>query len=338
MTLQTCIVGFGKIAAGYAADPVMARHYRYTTHSQVLLAHPGFQWTAVVDPAPEARAAALRLKGGIAAAAAPADLTAGRDAEVLVLATPPGPGRLDALGAFPKLKAVLVEKPLGRTLDEARAFLDACAVRKVLVQVALWRRADPTFRALAAGDLARRIGAIQTGTALYGNGLHNNGVHMVDMVRMLCGEISAVQAIGAAASPPGLPIPGDIQVDAALTLATGKNVHLSALDFGAYREVGLDLWGTDGRLSVLQEGLAISHFPRTANRAMSGEREVASDAPQSLASTVGEAFWHLYDDLAAALKTGAPLCSPGVSALASERVVEEIVLSARAGARRLLGP
>lgn len=336
--LQTCIVGFGKIAAGYAADPVMARHYRYTTHSQVLLAHPRFAWNAVVDPAPDARAAALQLNNRIEAAAGAGELVSGRDADVLVLATPPGPGRLETLSAFPKLKAVLVEKPLGRTLTEARAFLDACAARGILVQVALWRRADPTFRALAGGDLARRIGRLQTGHAMYGNGLHNNGVHMVDMIRMLCGEIAAVQAIGPAASPAGLPIPGDIQVDAALTLASGANVFLSALDFTAYREVGLDLWGTDGRLSIWQEGLAISHYPRAANRAMSGEREIVSDAPQPLSSTVGEAFWHLYDDLAQALDRGAPLASPGASALASETVIEEIMQSARAGTRRTIIP
>ena len=333
---RTCIAGFGKIAAGYAADPVMARHYRYTTHSQVLLAHPRFAWTAAVDPAPEARALATGMNAEIETAATATDLKAGRDVEILVLATPPGPARLDILAAFPKLKAVMVEKPLGRTLDEARAFLDACAARNILVQVALWRRADPTFRALAGGGLTQRIGALQTGHAVYGNGLHNNGVHMVDMIRMLCGEIAAVQAIGPATAPEGLPLPGDIQGDAALTLANGRNVFLSALDFAAYREVGLDLWGTEGRLAILQEGLTVSHFPRGPNRAMSGEREVASDAGQPLTSTVGEAFWHLYDDLAAALDTGAPLGSPGASALASERVIEEIVQSTRSGARRTL--
>ena len=147
-----------------------------------------------------------------------------------------------------------------------------------------------------------------------------------------------MQAIGPATAPDGLPIPGDIQVDAALTLANGRNVFLSALDFANYREVGLDLWGTQGRLAVWQEGLVLSHFPRTANRAMSGEREVASDTPAPITSTVGEAFRHLYDNLAAALDAGAPLASPGASALISERVIEDIVQSVRTGTRRTLTP
>ena len=332
--LRTCIVGFGRIAAGYAKDPVMARHYRYTTHSQVLQNHPRFQWTSVIDPLPEACAAARELDGAIETAAKAAALKKGRDAEVVVLANPPGPGRISALDAFPHLRAVLVEKPLGRTLPEAREFLAACARRNIVVQVALWRRADPTFRALAGGELAGRIGTLQTGHALYGNGLRNNGVHMVDFIRMMCGEIAHVEATGPGAMPAGLPITGDLQVDAALTLVTGRTVFLSALDFGAYREVGLDLWGDAGRLSILQEGLLISHFPRAANRAMTGEREIASDAPQTLSSTVGEAFWHLYDDLAKAVDTGTRPCSPGASALISEGVIEAIVESARTGRRQ----
>ncbi len=332
--LRTCIVGFGKIAAGYAKDPVMARHYRYTTHAQVLQNHPRFQWTAAVDPLPEARAAAQELDGAVETANDPAALGKGRDAEVVILANPPGPGRSLALDAFPHVRAVLVEKPLGRTLPEAREFLASCARRNIVVQVALWRRADPTFRALAGGELASRIGRLQAGHALYGNGLRNNGVHMVDFIRMMCGEIAHVEAIGPGATPAGLPIAGDLQVDAALTLATGQTVFLSALDFGAYREVGLDLWGDAGRLSILQEGLLISHFQRTANRAMSGEREIASDAPQTLPSTVGEAFWHLYDDLAKAMDSGTRPCSPGDSAISSESVIEAIVESARTGKRQ----
>lgn len=333
-TYRTCIVGFGKIAAGYAKDPAMARHYRYTTHSQVLQNHPRFQWIAAVDPLPAAQAAAREIEPAVETAATAMDLKAGREAEILILANPPGPGRIEVLAAFPNLRAVLAEKPLGRSFAEAQAFLNACAARQIVVQVALWRRADPTFRKLADGQLSNLIGPLQAGHALYGNGLRNNGVHLVDMIRMMCGEITAVQAISAAMTPAGLPIPGDVQIDAALTLAGGRTVFLSALDFSAYREVGLDLWGETGRLSVWQEGLLISHFSRVPNRAMSGEREVASDAPQILPSTVGEAFWHLYDDLAQALDDGRLPCSPGESALASERVIEAIVESARTGLRQ----
>jgi predicted dehydrogenase len=330
----TAIIGFGKVSSGYADDPAMAHHYRYTTHAQVLRAHPGFDWRAVVDPATSACDTAVR-QWGIAQTAPDVSALPNRaDIDVAILAMPPGPGRLAAINALPGLKGVIVEKPLGRSLAEAQDFLRTCDARNIKVQVNLWRRADQTFRALAAGELKNRIGRVQTGLATYGNGLHNNGVHVVDMLRMFVGEINSVQAISAPTTNPHWPLPGDIQVAAALRFDFGAMITLAPLEFASYREVGLDLWGVDGRLSILQEGLLIQSFPRAANRAMTGEYEIASDQPASISSTVGEAFFHMYDNLAMALLGKAALCSPAPSALISEAVVEAIVRSANTGTRQ----
>jgi predicted dehydrogenase len=329
---KTCLIGFGRISAGYAEDPVMARHYRYTTHAQVLNEHPRFAWQSVVDPSPEAQRAAQSTGRVTDVAPRIEDLAARNEIEVAVLATPPGPARIEALDAFPALRAVLVEKPLGRSLAESEAFLKRCAERKIAVQVNLWRRADTAFRRLAAGELAARIGRLQAGLAVYGNGARNNGVHIVDMVRMMCGEIAGISALGPGEDGAHLPIPGDRQIGGVLTLATGPRIMLAPLDFRNYREVGLDLWGTTGRLSILQEGLLITHYPRVANRAMQNEAEIASDEPQTIPSTVGEAFWEMYSNLAGALDTGGVVCSPAPSALRSERVIDALFQSSATGA------
>ena len=334
---KTCVVGFGKISAGYADDPVMARHYRYTTHAQVLTGHPRFSWRSVADPSSAAQEAARSTAGITDVAARVSDLAARNEIEVAVLATPPGPARIEALDALPSLRAVLVEKPLGRTLAEGEAFLKRCQERGITVQVNLWRRADVTFRRLAAGELAQRIGHLQAGLAIYGNGARNNGVHIVDMVRMLCGEITGVSALGPGQGGAHLPIPADRQIGGILALAGGAKIMLAPLDFRNYREVGLDLWGTDGRFSILQEGLSIMHYPRLANRAMQNEREVASDQPQAIPSTVGEALREVYDDLAAALDGGGGVCSPAHSALRSENVIEALFRSAESGTPVPLG-
>jgi len=328
----TCVVGFGRISSGYADDPVMARHYKYTTHAQVLKDHPRFAWSGVVDPSREAQQVAAAIAGIPNVAANATELPGREQVEVAVLATPPGPARLEALEAFPALRAVIVEKPLGRTLAEGEAFLARCAERKIAVQVNLWRRSDETFRRLAASQLQERIGRLQGGTAFYGNGARNNGVHIVDMIRMLCGEIDAVRAFAAGEGGSHLPIPGDRQIAGALTLATGAHVVMAPLDFRCYREVGVDLWGEIGRLTILQEGLSVTHYPRAANRAMENEHEIAGDQPQTIPSTVGNALWHVYDNLAAALDTGAAVFSPPDSALRSEAAIEALFRSADTGA------
>jgi predicted dehydrogenase len=327
--LRTVLVGAGKIGLGYGADPVMAKHYPYATHAQVLRDHPAFALGAVVDRSDEA----LRLAREDYAVAITSNRVEDCIAwapEVAVLATPPSE-RLGFVAALPSLRAVLVEKPLGRDEKEAQRFLDECTAKGILVQVNLWRRADRVFRELAH-DLERRIGRVQGGFALYGNGLHNNGTHVVDFLRMLLGEIVSVQATGPAGPAHG-PIPGDVHVPFVLRFASGVIVQASPLDFREYRENGIDLWGTEGRLTILQEGLTIAVAPRRENRAMSGEREIASDAADLLAPSVGRAFYEMYDDLARALREGTPLCSPATSAMRSTAIVDAIERSANEGGR-----
>lgn len=331
--LKTALVGFGRIASGYAEDPVMARYYRYATHAQVLAEHPAFDWIAVVDPDPSAREFAhTRWSVPIVAESVAALGAAAADIEVVVLATRPET-RLHALDAFPNARVALVEKPLGVTYAESAAFLHECRSRNVQVQVNLWRRADRRFRALAAGELAELVGDIQCASGVYGNGLANNGTHLVDFVRMLLGEVVAVECVGHAAPFEAGPIPGDVNPTFGLTLQSGAVVTLHPLRFEYYRENGLDIWGTDGRLAILNEGLTLSHYARDDNRAMTGEREIVCDAPQSLESTVGNAFYHMFGNMADAVNGTDELWSPGDSALRCAQVVDATLLALRTRTR-----
>jgi predicted dehydrogenase len=330
--LKTVVVGFGRIGAGYADDPVMARHYPFATHAQVLAAHPAFAWNAVVDPAEAARAAA-RERWKVQEVVSSIDELGRRgDVDVAVLATPPE-SRLGLIEKLQGLKAVLVEKPLGVTRSDAERFLDGCCRRGILVQVNLWRRADRTFRALAAGGMDERVGRPQAVFCVYGNGLLNNGTHMVDFARMLFGEVEFAQAAGTPV-PCGGPIAGDVHVPFSLGFLSGLVLSAQPLGFENYRENAIDIWGERGRLHIAQEGLGLYRYLRQPNRAMNGESEIASDQPEILPSTVGRAFYEMYDNLAAAVRNGEPLWSPGDSALRTEEVISAVKESAdRGGAR-----
>jgi len=329
---RTVLVGFGAIAQGLSSDRRMAAHFRYATHAQVLHAHPRFEWCATVDPDPAARRLARRQGAGevfstIAAAQA-------RFApEVAVIATPPTV-RLEVLRAFPGLRGVIVEKPLGTDLAAARRFSEACVKSGITVQVCFWRRADRTLRRLAR-DGARTLGQVQAGFALYGNGLRNNGVHLVDLIRMQAGEIVAVQAFGSATKVIRAPIRGDVAISGALQLASGAMVSLAPLDFTHYREVALDLWGTRGRRSFDQETLRIVDFPRVANRGLEKAYEIASDRPRRRALGATSAFYDLYDNLADALGSGGGTWSDTVNALRTEAVVSALLQSAARGGTRI---
>lgn len=311
----------------------MSQYYRFATHAQVLAVHPAYQFDAVVDAdGNRARLAADRWGAPIATTDV-RDLADRCQPEVAVLAIPP-PGRGDVIRQLPTLRAVLVEKPLGRSVAEAEEFLALCAQHGVEVQVNLWRRADEAFRRLAEGGLHSLIGQVQSVTCVYGNGVMNNGIHMVDFTRMLVGEFATVQ--GVRADDHQVPMPeGDPDVFFVARMAGGSNAAFHPLSFEHYRENALDIWGTRGRVSIVLEGLYIVAAPRRPSRAAEGEYEVSADDPAVISSTVGEAFFHLYSNLADALATGSPLWSGGASALASTRVVAAVLASVESGGSRI---
>ena len=335
--LQAVLVGAGKVGAGYASDPLMARFYPYATHAQVLAAHPAYDWVAVVDPSADVRDEAVARWGvGIAVADA-GELEGLCEPDVAVIATPPQ-ARAQIITALPSLTAAIVEKPLGVDTAEAAGFAAESAERGLTVQVNFWRRADRLFRDLAARIGHGEIGQVQSVFGVYGNGLLNNGSHLVDFVRMLFGEVSSAQTIGAATQRATGPLAGDVDVAFALQLSAGPVVSLLPVDFDHYRENSLDIWGTAGRLTIVQEGLVAQLCSRRPNRAMSGEHEIASDAPMLLESTVGDALYELYGNLARTLSGQEDLWSTTTSAVATMATVDAVKESLAQGGARVAVP
>lgn len=329
-TLATALFGCGRIGAGYADDPIMARHYRYTTHAQVLRDHPAFAFEAAIDTDATAATAVQKQFGAVRAGTSVRDLADPAAIDVAVLAVPPGE-RLAIVAALPSVRAIVVEKPLGATLEEAEALVDHCAGRGIALQVALPRRVDQSHRALAAGGLAERIGTVQGALIVYGNGLMNNATHMIDLARMLLGEVEEAEVpAGLAPSREG-PHPGDVNIPFVLRLAPNLPVMGLPLAFTNYRENALDIWGECGRLALVQEGLRLVQYGRAGNRAMSGERELVNDAMEAATTTIGEAFYALYDDLADALAEGRAPASAGENALRTARVIATIQRSCGSG-------
>jgi predicted dehydrogenase len=321
--LRTVLIGAGKIGIGYTGGAEV----RFASHASVLSRHPGFCWEAVVDPSPAAREQAVRCWGVRIAVATVQELVAQYQPEVAVLATPPG-GRLRIIEALPGLRGVLAEKPLGLDCDEAQAVVTCCTRRGIPLQVNLLRRADERLRALAASQLAC-IGALQCAFGVYGNGLMNNGVHMVDLVRMLLGEIECVEALGPALTLHDVPIAGDVHVPFALTLRNGIKVMMHPLGFEFYRENGLDIWGKHARLSILEEGRRMVVFPPRSHPILEHSQQLDAAHPQIVESTLGNAFYRMYDNLAEAIAGRAELWSSGQSALETARVIESIKEAAR---------
>ncbi len=328
--LKTVVVGFGKIAQEYSFDPLYAKYWEYPTHASVLKEHSGYQWNAVVDPSKKALDTAQKKWGIPIVAKSIQDLPNDYKPDVVVMATPPHV-RKEIITALPDLKAVMLEKPIGVNSNDGLDFIRFCKDRKLIVQVNLYRRGDNVYHRLMGHQLSDLVGRPQSGFCVYGNGIRNNGVHLIDLIRMLFGEIRSVQALQGFKPEQAGPIKDDYNIPAVLTLENGAPIAIFPISFSHYREVSLEVWGEKGMLTCLLEGLENTIYPVNKNRCLVGEKEVSTDKPIQLGTGVSDAIFNLYDNLYCSTMYQEELISPLESALRSELVVTKILESSEQG-------
>lgn len=299
--LKTALVGFGRMAAGYAEDPANARWFSYATHAQVLRDHPAFNWVSVIDPSLDALTLASSRWNVPVTAQSLSELPNAEEIEVAVIATPPE-ARSGMLDYLPSLRAVLVEKPLGVDLAAATAFVEECHRRGILGIVNFPRRFDPELISLACGGLQKAIGQPQAVFGTYGNGMRNNGSHLINLVDMLIGKPNEVRLIDGGRRFVEGPIKGDCNFPFTMLWDSGLVASINPLSFSAYREVGLDIWGDSGRIQILNESLTLLTTPVADNRQLTGSRELCYESNDTRYSGLGRALYLAYDNLAASLQ------------------------------------
>jgi predicted dehydrogenase len=328
--LKTVLVGFGKVASMVGTDPKAATFLKYPTHASVLREHPAFSWDAVIDPDESALVRAREDWGVRYTAKTFDELSEHYRPDVAIIATPENI-RLEIIENMQGIKGILFEKPLARNLEEASRVVSWCVANRVVASVNLFRRAEKFSASLSRGKLFEHIGNPQTAHVLYGNGLRNNGIHMVDLVRMLLGEVDNVQAFPSVGSAP-FDADGRQNLAGLLTLKNRCPVYLSPINFECYRDVLIDIWGEVGRLEIYQEGLFARLSSKVPHRAISGVSEVALDQGTIFRTDCGTAYYDIYSNLSdVVLGRSSELACSVEEALKTQCVVEAMFKSNETG-------
>ena len=218
-------------------DKKMARYYEFQCHAQVLKSHPNIDWLAVVDNDEEKLKIAKEKWGIKNTVKSLNDLDPSALPEIIVMATRPDL-RLDVLKHFPHAKGIILEKPLSRNIFEREKILDFFKKSKVKININFNRRFDNALLKIIK-KFGTNVGKIQTGTIIYGNGLKNNGIHFIDQIRMILGEVSSVQALNKIKKNKFSNIEDDIDVKFVLNFKNGIQIYVSPIDFSYYREQAL---------------------------------------------------------------------------------------------------
>ena len=199
------------------------------------------------------------------------------------------------------MKGVLVEKPFSSSIQEAEEFIDYCRLKEIKVFSCYPRRFDETMNRLKDCEISKMVGQPMVVFATYGNGLENNGSHLINMIEFLLGEIKYIQVTNFKSAFVEGPIKNDLNIGFNCTLTSGVSVSISPIRFNEYREVGVDIWGSLGRLQILHEGLTIIHTSRVKSRTLADAYELEHDQSKIIKTTIGSALYKVYDNLSAAL-------------------------------------
>ncbi len=317
---RVLIVGCGNIAGGFDAD--RAATLPPLTHAGAYTRHAGFHVVACVEP-DAARRAAFMQRWGVAQGfddlAALAALHAPGAFDVISLCSPTTvhAAQLEAaLALRPRL--IFCEKPVTPTLAQTEALVARCAAAGVPLAVNHSRRWASDVQRLAGELRAGAWGPVRSAVGTYNKGVLNNGSHLVDLLHLLLGPLQLLHAGAALADHWS----DDPTVPALLRTAAGAPVHLTtahAADCAIFElqiitataVIAMEDGGLQWRVRRVIDSPHFRHY-----RVLDGGERVAGDYLQATQRAVANLHHHLAH--------GQPLASSGDTALAAQRLCDEI--------------
>ncbi len=320
------------------------------THARAACETEGVRVAAVCGPNRERVARLCELYGG-AAYERPEEFFGHRPLDAVLVGSPSGLHAEQGIGAARRGLHVLVEKPIDITAERAHALVSECERAGVKLGVFFQDRVAPDVRRLKgmleAGALGRPLlasarvkwyrppeyyaGSRWRGTwALDGGGaLMNQGVHTVDLLLWLLGDVGRVYAKAVTALHR---VEVEDTVVATLEFAGGAVGTLEATTAaypGYPRRV--ELTGTEG--TVILEGDRLTAADLRTPPAGADAPPEASANPSATSPVVSDVRGHrkILEDFVRAVETDtAPLCD-GREGLRSVELVEAVYESSRAG-------
>jgi UDP-N-acetyl-2-amino-2-deoxyglucuronate dehydrogenase len=334
--LRFAVVGCGRIAQ---------------SHFEALLQHASrAELVAVCDNRPDALAAAVATTG-VAGFGSLAELLAGCEADVVVLATPSGLHPRQAIAVAQAGRHVVSEKPMATRWDEGVAMVRACRDAGIKLFVVKQNRLNGTLqlvkRAVDAGRFGRlamvNVNVFWSRPQSYydaapwrgrwdldGGAFMNQASHYVDMVDWLVGPVDNVHAYTAT-------LARNIEAEdtgvMSLRLRSGAlaSINVTMLTHKRNFEGSITLLGERGTVRV--GGVAVNKIEHWEFDAPHADDELVASASYGLDSVYGPGHPLYYDNVINTLRGQAHAEVDGYEGLRSLEVVIAAYRSARDGVR-----
>lgn len=318
MKLAVLLVGCGNIAGRLDAGCRSGDWPR--THAGAYTQDGRFALAACVDPDASRRGEFMRAWDVGEGFGSIEDVAARESRFDVVSICSPTPCHARDLRTVLRLRPRLIfcEKPLARDATEAQALVHECAMAGVALSVNYTRRWDPSVAELKAGIHDGRWGTLRSVAGWYNKGLLNNGSHMIDLLLLLLGPLRVIHA-----GPPVADFtPEDPSRPVWLEDRRGTQVMLACAHAADFAMFELQLVFARAVVSMEEGGLSWRERPVADSAHFPGYRTAGEGTRRPGGYT--QAMRRSVDNLFGALERGEKLGSTGETALAAQRLCEEI--------------
>ncbi len=327
--LRAAIVGCGRIASEFAADP---KRKGVSTHAQAYLADPRTELAAACD-LDAAKLAAFGKKWGVRALYSDLDrMLEEVKPDVLSICTWNGTHRAIFEKAVKAgVRGVICEKPVADTLAASDAMATLSRKAKVPLLVNYTRRYVALYHELKRAVDAGELGRIQGTSAYYTAGAVNTGTHLFDFLSFFFGGVDWVWA-----DPAKKLGDADPSYSGYLHFERGFGCTLTALDVASYLVFEADIYGTKKRVRLAESGTRADVWDVVPHPLFSGYS--ALKAAKSKTGDLGEGLPGLVKNLVGSVeRREKPICSVE-DGRASLEIATALRFSFESGGKRVALP
>ena len=230
--------------------------------------------------------------------------------------------------------AILCEKPLAPTWQEALELHELCHKEQVRLVVGYQRRWERRHREISTFIRSGGLGRILAATGYYVGGVRHNGCAWINLARYLLGEVVEVSALGEA-------VAADEDTDASAQFRfTGFGGSLHAADRREYSIFEIDILGSLGRITLTNAGYELQQWQVREDARFPGFRSLHPVAggwgEGEMDAALHRGIGQIVDALEGSID-GAEMENLSHEAVIDMQVVEAVFQSRRQGTPVILG-
>ncbi|HEX6576632.1 MAG TPA: Gfo/Idh/MocA family oxidoreductase [Gemmatimonadaceae bacterium] len=322
---SAALVGCGKIGSLFADDPLMRGDV--FSHAEAYTVCPDTNLIAIVDP----RIRALEKCGkrwGVARQFLHAkEMMASVNPDIVSVATPTETHAWicrEVITAERPPRAILCEKPIASTLEEAQQIVALAREKGVVLVVMHMRRYANNMRRLRDFLKSGGIGELRNVSGWLTKGTVHNGTHWFDLLRYLVGEVRWVHGINSLCEDSD-----DPTLDVAMQLTNGMLATMRAAEHANFTICEMDIMGTKGRAQIVDSSYQVNISIAEPSARYTGYVEL-SRLPVDMGDRK-DVMLHAVEDIVHCLDTGDTPQSTGEDGVAALRIALAAHESSRTG-------